>query len=131
MPSTDDAAEHAQHDPAGGAGSRARGPLAHPRGLLVAALVVATVSAVSAAGAGGAAPAGAGASLQDASAAGAAEAQADVFCHRDYHAENLIWLPDREGPARVGMLDFQDAVYGPITYDLASLLRDAYIQWDE
>lgn len=44
---------------------------------------------------------------------------------RDYHAENLLWLPERAGPARVGLLDFQDAVAAHPTYDLASLLRDA------
>lgn len=44
---------------------------------------------------------------------------------RDYHAENLIWLPDREGLARVGLLDFQDAMVGPAGYDLVSLLFDA------
>ncbi|MBF9051090.1 phosphotransferase [Roseobacter sp. HKCCD9010] len=44
---------------------------------------------------------------------------------RDYHAENLIWLPDRAGLARVGLLDFQDAVFGPVGYDLISLLDDA------
>ena len=54
-------------------------------------------------------------------------AQPQVFVHRDYHSRNLMVLPD----GNPGILDFQDAVYGPITYDLASLLRDAYIQWDE
>ena len=44
---------------------------------------------------------------------------------RDYHAENLIWLPDRSGPARAGLLDFQDAFLGHPAYDLASLLKDA------
>jgi aminoglycoside/choline kinase family phosphotransferase len=44
---------------------------------------------------------------------------------RDYHAENLIWRPHRDGTARVGILDFQDAVLAPPEYDLASLLRDA------
>lgn len=44
---------------------------------------------------------------------------------RDFHAENLLWLPDRAGVARVGLLDFQDAQLGHPTYDLASLLRDA------
>lgn len=47
-----------------------------------------------------------------------------VLLHRDYHAENLIWLPRRSGPARVGLLDFQDAVAGHTAYDLASLLGD-------
>ena len=49
----------------------------------------------------------------------------DGLLLRDYHAENLIWLPDRRGPARLGLLDFQDAMRGPAAYDLASLLRDA------
>ena len=44
---------------------------------------------------------------------------------RDYHSPNLLWLPQREGTARVGMLDFQDALMGPAAYDLASLLQDA------
>mgnify|MGYP000106079944 CR=1 FL=1 len=44
---------------------------------------------------------------------------------RDFHAENLIWRPDRRGVARVGLLDFQDAFVAPAGYDLASLLRDA------
>lgn len=44
---------------------------------------------------------------------------------RDYHADNLVWLPDRAGAARVGLLDFQDALAGPPAYDLASLLEDA------
>lgn len=48
-----------------------------------------------------------------------------VLTHRDYHAENLMWLPDREGVARVGLLDFQDALAGPAAYDLVSLLEDA------
>jgi aminoglycoside/choline kinase family phosphotransferase len=54
-------------------------------------------------------------------------AQAQVFVHRDYHSRNLMVLPS----GNPGVLDFQDAVYGPITYDLVSLLRDAYIEWDE
>ena len=44
---------------------------------------------------------------------------------RDYHVDNLMWLPDRDGPRCVGLLDFQDALVGPITYDLASLFEDA------
>ena len=48
-----------------------------------------------------------------------------VFVHRDYHSRNLMW---HQGG--VGVLDFQDAVVGPITYDLASLLRDCYVAWD-
>jgi aminoglycoside/choline kinase family phosphotransferase len=54
-------------------------------------------------------------------------AQPQVYVHRDYHSRNLMVM-DSGNP---GILDFQDAVYGPITYDLVSLLRDAYIQWDE
>ena len=53
-------------------------------------------------------------------------AQAQVFVHRDYHSRNLM-LCD----ANPGILDFQDAVYGAITYDLVSLLKDAYISWEE
>lgn len=53
-------------------------------------------------------------------------AQPQVFVHRDYHSRNLmVTLPNP------GIIDFQDAVFGPITYDLVSLLRDAYIQWEE
>ena len=55
-------------------------------------------------------------------------AQPSVYVHRDYHSRNLMVLPEGRNP---GILDFQDAVYGPITYDLVSLLRDAYIRWDE
>ncbi|MBF9061460.1 phosphotransferase, partial [Rhodobacterales bacterium HKCCSP123] len=47
-----------------------------------------------------------------------------VLALRDYHADNLIWLPAREGPARIGLLDVQDAVALPLGYDLASLLDD-------
>jgi N-acetylmuramate 1-kinase len=54
--------------------------------------------------------------------------QPKVFVHRDYHSRNLMLLP---GQANPGILDFQDAVYGPVTYDLVSLLRDAYIVWTE
>ncbi|MEM9902278.1 MAG: phosphotransferase [Pseudomonadota bacterium] len=50
---------------------------------------------------------------------------ADVMVLRDYHAENLVWLPHRSGLARVGLLDFQDAAAGHRGYDLISLLRDA------
>lgn len=50
---------------------------------------------------------------------------ATVMAHRDYHAENLIWLPDRQGAARVGMIDFQDAVRAHPSWDLHSLLQDA------
>ena len=53
------------------------------------------------------------------------EAAAEVLVLRDFHAENLLWLPGRAGVARVGLLDFQDAVIGPAAYDLVSLLEDA------
>lgn len=48
-----------------------------------------------------------------------------VLIQRDYHAENLLWLPDRTGVARVGLLDFQDAMLGHPVYDLVSILQDA------
>ena len=48
-----------------------------------------------------------------------------VLVQRDYHAENLLWLPKRRGVARVGLLDFQDAMLGHPAYDLVSLLQDA------
>lgn len=48
-----------------------------------------------------------------------------VLIQRDYHAENLLWLPERQGVARVGLLDFQDALVGHPAYDLVSLLEDA------
>ncbi len=60
--------------------------------------------------------------LQAALAAHAPET--DVMILRDFHAENLIWLPDRSGAARTGLLDFQDALQGHCAYDLASLLTD-------
>ena len=53
-------------------------------------------------------------------------AQPVAFVHRDYHSRNLMVCDDNPG-----VLDFQDAVQGPLTYDLVSLLKDAYIQWDE
>jgi N-acetylmuramate 1-kinase len=53
------------------------------------------------------------------------ESAAPVFVHRDYHAENLLWLPGRSGLARVGMIDFQDAVSGHPAWDLLHLLQDA------
>ena len=55
-------------------------------------------------------------------------AQPQVFVHRDFHSRNLMLLAGDRNP---GILDFQDAVYGPITYDLVSLLRDAYVVWEE
>ena len=48
-----------------------------------------------------------------------------VLVHRDYHAQNLLWMPDRHSHARVGLIDFQDAVAGSRAYDLVSLLEDA------
>lgn len=48
-----------------------------------------------------------------------------VLIQRDYHAENLLWLPERHGVARVGLLDFQDAMRGHPAYDLVSVLQDA------
>lgn len=53
-------------------------------------------------------------------------AQPCVYVHRDYHSRNLMLAEPNPG-----ILDFQDAVYGPITYDLASLFKDAYIKWEE
>lgn len=52
--------------------------------------------------------------------------QPKVFVHRDYHSRNLMVTSPNPG-----VIDFQDAVYGPITYDLVSLFRDAYLRWDE
>jgi aminoglycoside/choline kinase family phosphotransferase len=54
-------------------------------------------------------------------------AQARVYVHRDYHSRNLM-VTEKKNP---GVIDFQDAVYGPITYDASSLWRDAYIAWPE
>ena len=53
--------------------------------------------------------------------------QNKCFIHRDYHSRNLMFIA--EGVP--GILDYQDAVLGPLTYDLVSLLKDAYIEWDE
>ena len=54
-----------------------------------------------------------------------ARAVPETLVLRDYHADNLIWLPERAGLRRAGLLDFQDAVIGPVAYDLVSLLQDA------
>ena len=54
-------------------------------------------------------------------------AQPTVFVHRDFHSRNLMLLPGDE----MAVIDFQDAVAGPVTYDLVSLLRDCYISWPE
>jgi aminoglycoside/choline kinase family phosphotransferase len=56
-----------------------------------------------------------------------ARRQEQVFVHRDYHSRNLLVTE----PGAPGILDFQDAVRGPLTYDLVSLLRDCYIAWPE
>lgn len=53
-------------------------------------------------------------------------AQPKVLVHRDYHSRNLMVTSPNPG-----IIDFQDAVHGPITYDLVSLLKDAYVHWDE
>lgn len=53
--------------------------------------------------------------------------QPQVAVHRDYHSRNLMVLPEGE----LGVIDFQDAVIGPISYDIVSLLRDCYISWPE
>lgn len=66
-------------------------------------------------------------------------AQARVYVHRDYHSRNLMVCSMTDGTSpgistihdNPGIIDFQDAVYGPITYDLVSLYRDAYIHWEE
>ncbi len=50
---------------------------------------------------------------------------------RDFHSPNLLWLAERRGAARIGLLDFQDAVMGPAAYDLASLLQDARVDVSE
>ena len=56
-----------------------------------------------------------------------ATTQDKCFVHRDYHSRNLMFIPE----GSPGILDYQDAVMGPLTYDLVSLLKDAYIEWDE
>lgn len=53
--------------------------------------------------------------------------QPQVFVHRDYHSRNLMLQAD----GAPGIIDFQDAVWGPVSYDLVSLLRDVYVQWPE
>ena len=59
-------------------------------------------------------------------------AEPQVFVHRDYHSRNLMLLDPADGlGANPGIIDFQDAVFGPISYDLVSLFKDAYIHWDE
>ncbi|MEP7030919.1 MAG: tRNA (adenosine(37)-N6)-threonylcarbamoyltransferase complex ATPase subunit type 1 TsaE, partial [Pseudolabrys sp.] len=56
---------------------------------------------------------------------------APTWVLRDFHSPNLLWLPAREGIARIGLLDFQDAVMGSPAYDLASLLQDARVDVPE
>lgn len=58
-------------------------------------------------------------------------AQPRVLVHRDYHSRNLMVCGEPGQGSNPGIIDFQDAVWGPVTYDLASLLRDAYVEWDE
>ena len=53
-----------------------------------------------------------------------------VLVHRDFMPRNLM-MPHEASELRLGVLDFQDAVYGPITYDIASLMRDAFLSWEE
>ena len=53
-----------------------------------------------------------------------------VYVHRDFMPRNLM-MPPLDSESRLGVLDFQDAVYGPITYDIACLMRDAFLSWDE
>jgi aminoglycoside/choline kinase family phosphotransferase len=53
-----------------------------------------------------------------------------VYVHRDFMPRNLM-IPSQADESRLGVLDFQDAVHGPITYDIASLMRDAFLSWDE
>lgn len=54
--------------------------------------------------------------------------QPKVVIHRDYHSRNIMLLGN-EDPVKLGIIDFQDAMCGPFTYDLVSLLKDCYIQW--
>ncbi|MFM9912830.1 MAG: aminoglycoside phosphotransferase family protein [Methylophilaceae bacterium] len=58
-------------------------------------------------------------------------AQGQVFVHRDYHSRNLMLCDQENQGQNPGILDFQDAVHGSISYDLVSLLKDAYIYWEE
>ena len=57
-------------------------------------------------------------------------ASPSVYVHRDFMPRNLM-IPRDSAESRLGVLDFQDAVYGPITYDIACLMRDAFLSWDE
>lgn len=67
--------------------------------------------------------------MQDVSASLIADAQSQpqVLVHRDYHSRNLMWTEAQT----LAQIDFQDAVVGPVTYDLVSLLRDCYIRWPQ
>ncbi len=60
-----------------------------------------------------------------------AENQPKVGMHRDYHSRNLMLTPDEFGIEQLSVIDFQDAVVGPVTYDAVSLLRDCYIRWPD
>ncbi|MDU8942517.1 aminoglycoside phosphotransferase family protein [Ovoidimarina sediminis] len=88
-----------------------------------AALIEAALLAVTWYAGEGAEGGGLAARLADAIAA--LDGVTRVLALRDYHAENLIWLPDRPDILRVGLLDFQDAMAGHAAYDLVSLLQDA------
>jgi N-acetylmuramate 1-kinase len=68
--------------------------------------------------------------LWQAALAPALEAPA-TWVLRDYHSPNLLWLPNREGIGRIGLVDFQDALIGPAAYDVASLLQDARVDVPE
>jgi len=57
-------------------------------------------------------------------------ASPSVYVHRDFMPRNLM-MPGAASEPRLGVLDFQDAVYGPVTYDIACLMRDAFLSWDE
>jgi aminoglycoside/choline kinase family phosphotransferase len=57
-------------------------------------------------------------------------AEPKVFVHRDFHSRNLMRVGESAG-VNPGIIDFQDAVYGPISYDLVSLLKDAYVEWED
>ena len=58
--------------------------------------------------------------------------QPQVMVHRDFHSRNLMWQTDQTNPnGRLSVIDFQDAVVGPDTYDLVSLLKDCYIAWPD
>lgn len=59
----------------------------------------------------------------------AVSAQPQVLVHRDFQSRNLLWLGEDRVPPQVGILDFQDAVIGPVTYDVVSLLWDCYLDW--